>query len=138
MTLRARQLSIASVGVVLLITALLVWGSDLFNLRENIREFAFDQTLPLLAPRPQQSSIIVVDIDSDSLARYGPWPWPRLVLANLLRKIAGSKPRVVGLDILLSEPDRLSPAGLAHNLGDALAREDIAKLASKLPKGMKR
>ncbi len=135
MTFRARRLAIGAFGLAWLIAALVAWGGDLFNLRENIREFAFDQTLPLLAPRPQQSSVMVVDIDSDSLARFGPWPWRRLVMADLLRKIAQAGPRAVGVDILLPEPDRLSPAGLAQNLGDALDRDDIAKLASKLPNG---
>ncbi len=135
MIFRARQLPIAFVGVIWLVAALLVWSGDVFSLRENIRELTFDQALPLLAPRPPQSSVIVVDIDSDSLARYGPWPWGRLVIADLLEKIAQSKPQVIGLDILLSEPDRLSPVGLMRNLGDATDREEIAELASKLPDG---
>ena len=70
-----------------------------------------------------------------SLARYGPWPWSRLRLANLLQKIAQAKPRVVGIDILLSEPDRLSPARLARDLGIGADGEELAKLASKLPDG---
>ena len=135
MEFRARQLSVAGVGVISLVAALLLWGSDLFNIRENIRELTFDQALGLLAARPQSSSVIVVDIDSESLARRGPWPWGRLVIADLLKKIAQSKPQVIGLDILLSEPDRLSPTGLMRSLGDATDREEIAKLASRLPDG---
>ena len=136
MTFRPRQLSIAGVGVVLLVAALLVWGGDAFKVRENIRELTFDHVLRrLVAARPTQSSVIVVDIDSDSLARRGPWPWSCLVIADLLKKIAQSKPQVIGLDILLSEPDRLSPAGLMRSLGDAVDRDDIANLASRLPDG---
>src|SRR4029079_10949401 len=96
--------------------ALLLWTGGVFNLRENDREFAFDKLLPLIAPRPPVQ-VVVVDIDSESLARNGPWPWSRVVLADLLQKIVQAKPAVLGLNILLSEPDRLSPAGLARNLG---------------------
>ena len=135
MILRARQLSVALVGGVWFAAALLVWLSGVFSLRENARELVFDEVLPLLAPFPAQSRVVVVDIDSDSLARHGPWPWSRLVMADLLEKIARAKPAVLGLNILLSEPDRLSPAGLARNLGVAADREDIANLASKLPDG---
>ncbi len=135
MILRARQLSVALVGGVWFAAALLVWLSGVFSLRENARELVFDEVLPLLAPFPAQSQVVVVDIDSDSLARHGPWPWSRLVMADLLEKIARAKPAVLGLNILLSEPDRLSPAGLARNLGVAADREDIANLASKLPDG---
>src|ERR1700742_369072 len=104
MKFRARQWSVALVGCAWLAAALLVWLGGVFNLRENVRELVFDTVLPLLAPPPAQSSAIVVDIDSDSLARYGPWPWSRLVMADLLEKIADAKPAVIGLDILLSEP----------------------------------
>jgi adenylate cyclase len=135
MILRARQLSVALVGGVWFAAALLIWLSGVFSLRENARELVFDEVLPLLAPFPAQSRVVVVDIDSDSLARHGPWPWSRLVMADLLEKIARAKPAVLGLNILLSEPDRLSPAGLARNLGVAADREDIANLASKLPDG---
>jgi adenylate cyclase len=134
-TLRARQLPIVCISLVWLATAVILWGSGLFNVRHTVREVVFDKVVPLLAPRPPQSSVVVVDIDSDSLARHGPWPWRRDVLANLLRKIALSKPRVIGLDILLSEPDRLSPAALTRNFGEGADREEIAKLVSKLPNG---
>jgi adenylate cyclase len=132
---RARQLLIAYVGFAWLVALLLGWAGGIFNLRENIREAAFDRVLPLFAPRLEQSSVIVIDIDSDSLGQYGPWPWRRLVMADLLNKIAQAKPQVIGLDILLSEPDRLSPTGLLHNLSDAADREEIAKLAKRLPDG---
>ena len=133
---RARDLSVAGVGSICLAVALLVWSSDVFNLRENLRELIFDRVLPLLVPRHQKPPpVIVVDIDSDSLAQYGPWPWRRLVVADLLKKIAQAKPHVIGLDILPSEPDRLSSIGILRNLGNVADREDIAKLASKLPDG---
>ena len=102
---------VAVIGGICLMAVLLVWSSGVFNLRENIRELTFDKALPLLAPRTQTAAVIVVDIDSDSLTRYGPWPWGRLVLADLLAKIAQAKPKVIGLDVLLSEPDRLSAVG---------------------------
>jgi adenylate cyclase len=128
-------LPVACVGGAWFAAALLVWTSDVFDLRENARELVFDQVLPRLASRAAQSPVVVVDIDSESLARYGPWPWRRLMLAELLQKIARSKPRAVGLDILLAEPDRLSPAGFMRSLGAAGNRDDIAELASKLPDG---
>jgi adenylate cyclase len=131
---RAREMPVAVIGGICLTAVLLVWGSGVFNLRENIRELTFDKALPLLAPRTQTSAVIVVDIDSDSLTRHGPWPWGRLVLADLLTKIAQAKPKVIGLDVLLSEPDRLSAVGILRNIGNA-DRAEIAQLASKLPDG---
>lgn len=134
MIIRARQLSVAFVGIVCAAGMLLAWTSGVFNLREDAREFVFDKVLRLIAPHPP-AKVVVVDIDSESLARHGPWPWSRLLLAEVLQKIVRAQPTVLGLNILLSEPDRLSPAGLARNLGIAADRQDIANLASKLPDG---
>jgi adenylate cyclase len=131
----ARQWSVALFGAAWCAAALLVWASDGFGLRENLREWTFDQVLPVLSARPAQSPLIVVDIDRESLARHGSWPWRRQVLAELLRKIAEAKPRVIGVDILLAEPDRFSPAGLVRNLGAETNREDIGDLAKRLPDG---
>ncbi len=48
--------------------------------------------------------VALVLIDDASLSQYGRWPWPRALLARLVRAVSAQHPRVVGLDILLSEP----------------------------------
>ncbi len=52
----------------------------------------------------QASDVIVVAIDDASLQRYGRWPWSRTILARLVRTVSSSNPQVIGIDILLSEP----------------------------------
>ena len=52
---------------------------------------------------------VLVDIDEKSLKALGQWPWSRIVLANLLKKIQTYNPSVIGLDILFPERDRTSP-----------------------------
>ena len=59
---------------------------------------------------------MIVDIDEKSLARYGQWPWPRHLVAELVRRIAQGHPRVLGIDIVFAEPDRLSPPEIAREL----------------------
>src|ERR1700752_4349746 len=102
MSLRGRTLSVAVLGGASLAAALLLWAPGAFNLRDNIREVTFDRALPLLSSPSETSPVVIVDIDRESLARYGAWPWRRKVLADLVRNIAEAKPRVIGLDILLS------------------------------------
>lgn len=65
------------------------------------------------APSPVPA---VVDIDERSLAAYGQWPWPRYLLARLLARLTEHGAAAVALDILLSEPDRSSPAHLRAGL----------------------
>ncbi len=61
-----------------------------------------------LQPRGSESPVVVVSIDDASLQKFGRWPWPRDVLAKLVEAIAKQNPKVIGIDILLSEPQ--SPA----------------------------
>lgn len=81
-----------------------------------------------LAPPDSGSSgadIVIVAIDDRSLAAVGPWPWPRQVQAALVDRIASASPRVIGIDVLLSEPRE--PAGDTA-LAAALARAGIVVL----------
>jgi adenylate cyclase len=65
----------------------------------------------LLKSRPKRTtsgSIVIVDIDTKSLAQYGQWPWPRYRTAQLLDKLREMGAQSVGVDILFAEPDRSS------------------------------
>lgn len=66
----------------------------------------------LLAAMPEgriQGAVpLIVDIDEQSLERYGQWPWPRYRLAMLLDRLGELGPAAVGLDTVLAEPDRTS------------------------------
>ena len=67
-----------------------------------------------LTPRVRRSApVVIVAIDEESLKRNGQWPWPRTWLARLVERIGEAKPAAIGIDILMSEPDRLSPRRLA-------------------------
>jgi adenylate cyclase len=82
-------------------------------------------------PRVVDSArVAIVDIDEKSLAQYGQWPWPRHLVAELVRRIAQGNPRVLGIDLVFAERDRLSPTEIARELPDlppALA-EALAQL----------
>ncbi len=67
------------------------------------------------APRARVSApALVVAIDDASLAAHGQWPWPRPLLARLLDVIGTGGPAAIGIDILMPEPDRLSPDQLVR------------------------
>jgi len=55
---------------------------------------------------------VLIDIDEKSLKAFGQWPWSRVLLADLLKKVQVSNPAVVGLDILFPEEDRTSPLAM--------------------------
>jgi serine phosphatase RsbU (regulator of sigma subunit)/CHASE2 domain-containing sensor protein len=108
------------VGILLLIVlvgALLAPGLPF----DFVRLANFD-TYQALAPRqPGSWPVVIVAIDDPSLTRYGQWPWPRTLLARLVTRIADADPAVIGLDIVMPEPDRLSPARLPQLLPELSA-----------------
>lgn len=88
---------------------------------ESINNKATDAILSFSRATPVSGSVLVVDIDDASLAKYGQWPWPRYRLAKLLQKINGLGAGSIGLDVILAEADRTSPgnwqATIARELG---------------------
>jgi len=93
-----------------------------------LRLAAFD-AYQSLAPRVRQSTpVVIVAIDEESLQRHGQWPWPRTWLARLVTRIAEGRPAAIGLDIMMPEPDRLSPEHVP-SLVDGLDPELTRKLA---------
>jgi serine phosphatase RsbU (regulator of sigma subunit) len=86
-----------------------------------------------LAPRKRISApAVIVAIDEKSLQELGQWPWPRTTVADLIEAIAKNEPLSIGVDVLLPEFDRMSPAsiaGLIERLDSKLAQR-LAKLPS--------
>ncbi|THB80277.1 MAG: CHASE2 domain-containing protein [Desulfobacteraceae bacterium] len=68
----------------------------------------YDRLMRMSASPGASDAITIVDIDEKSLSAVGQWPWPRYRLAQLVDAIGRFKPRVIGMDIILPEPDRTS------------------------------
>lgn len=58
--------------------------------------------------------VVIVDIDEESLAAAGQWPWPRYLTGGIVRRVQAARPRGVGVDVLFSEPDRTSIATIRN------------------------
>jgi len=86
------------------------------QLLQNFRLQIFDQ-YQQLKPRPydpqwhvklETPGVAIVDIDEESLARYGQWPWPRDLIARLLGSLQQQGAAGIAIDIVFAEPDRTS------------------------------
>ena len=64
-----------------------------------------------------QSDIVIVDIDDDSIEKIGRWPWPRHILADGIKKINSGDPKVIGLNLILSEPEESTGLKTVKELG---------------------
>ncbi|MGE3538714.1 MAG: CHASE2 domain-containing protein [Candidatus Tectimicrobiota bacterium] len=97
--------------VALLLTLLLLVAAGLGEvLWEPGRQLVFDAYQRLFPRREQAYPALLVDIDEASIAAVGQWPWPRTRLARLIEAVQQYDVRAIGLDLLMPEADRLSPA----------------------------
>ena len=63
-----------------------------------------------LHPRPyEEVAVRVIDIDEDSLAKIGQWPWPRKTLGRLTDRLGKAGAAAIAFDMVFPEPDRLGP-----------------------------
>ncbi|GEO80200.1 CHASE2 domain-containing protein [Pararhodospirillum oryzae] len=98
---------------------------------EFLRSKTFD-FFQKMQPRPTQQNVVtIVDVDDRSLQEIGQWPWPRVILAQLMERIAEAGPLVVGFDMTFPEADRTSPARLADSL--ALEDPEVKARLARLP-----
>jgi len=67
---------------------------------------AYDARALLRQSVDPDPEITIIAIDQASLRRYGAWPWPRALLADLLDKISPAHPKVVALDVSLFTPEK--------------------------------
>ena len=92
---------------------------SIFDAYLNLKPREADPTFP----------VRIVDIDEASLEKVGQWPWPRSELARIVERLAESGARTVAIDLILAEPDRLSPEALAR---EARIRSELAPIVAEL------
>lgn len=81
--------------------------------QQLLRNALFDQYQRWHPRQYQPVPVRIVDIDDESLARIGQWPWSRRVMATLVDQLGALDAAAIGLDIIFAEPDRLSPQSVA-------------------------
>jgi adenylate cyclase len=95
-----------------------------------VRNTVFDQ-YQRWAPRTyRESPVRIIDIDEDSLARLGQWPWPRTRIAELVDRLRDAGAAAIVFDMMFAEPDRTTPAA---QLKIWKTEPDLRALLSNLP-----
>ncbi len=87
---------------------LFVAGSYYYRLPllESVEFKAYDLRAKLrqnLNPPPE---IVLVAIDDQSISETGRWPWPRTRMAAALERLKAAGPKVIGVNVLFSEPEQ--------------------------------
>jgi adenylate cyclase len=101
---------------------------------ERFADLSFD-LYQRIAPRPYTPAPVrIVDIDDQSLAEIGQWPWSRGIIASLVDKLSAAGAASIAFDIVFAEPDRTSPRLLLETLrkGDGVGNS-LQPLLASLP-----
>ncbi len=76
---------------------------------EFVQNLVFDQ-YNRWKPRVEKGSpVVFVDIDENSLARLGQFPWPRNIFAQLVTRMDDYGSTAIAFDVLFAEADRTAP-----------------------------
>ena len=76
------------------------------------------QSLEVETGSAEETPARLVQIDDAALEAFGQWPWSRDKLGEILIALYEKGAAVVGVDLLLVEPDRLSPTRFLSNFPD--------------------
>lgn len=117
---RSRQIALREwtilTALLLLLAAALGYQNGLGRLDQTFYDRLIQTHL-----QPARKDIIIVAVDDYSLAQLGRWPWPRDILARTLQRLAQAKPLAIGLDVIMTEPERPNAEGKRPG-DEALAR----------------
>jgi adenylate cyclase len=93
-------------------------------LLQNARLMVFD-LYQAMHPRPYlPTPVRIVDIDDSSLSEFGQWPWPRILVAELVDRLADAGAAAICFDIVFAEPDHNSPRQYLQRVSlDGVPRE---------------
>lgn len=111
--------------------ALLIFFSYERGLLDFVEFKTLDKRFQLRGTMPLQAPIVLVSIDQDSFDELDlAWPWPRNLHAALIRKLVQSGAKVIGLDLLFTEPK--ADPGEDSDLAEAIRRAGNVVLAAEL------
>jgi serine/threonine-protein kinase len=111
-------------GITLLFFAFLFFRIDFID---TLELKTYDLMMKFRSDPGVSNEVVIVDIDDDSIDKLGRWPWPRSLLAKIINKINAGEPRVIGLNIILSEPEESNGLKELTSLKERFSRYALDK-----------
>ena len=98
---------------------------------ESLRHRQFDLFQNIEPRAKAELPIVIVDVDEESLATFGQWPWPRTLLAGLVATLNKAGAVGIGFNFLFAEADRASPDKWAQTAPQL--NKEIALALKRMP-----
>jgi adenylate cyclase len=91
---------------------------------ERLEVRTYDLRLLATAEFDPETPVVIVDIDEASLGAVGRWPWPRHIVAELVRELLDRQgAALVAFDVVFAEPDLSSGLPVLEALAEGPLRE---------------
>ena len=104
---------VSIIVVFFFVTTIDIYFPSFVNSIDNkIKDYMFI----LRGPQKNSNSVVIIDIDEESLSKLGQWPWPRDKIAKILENLALANVGAIGLDIVFAETDQSSPSKVLKEL----------------------
>ena len=116
-----------ALSVLILIALLLNTSGTLrYPFLDQLENWTYDARLNFARPNTLDDRVVIVDIDENSLAKIGRWPWPRDKLATLVDNLFDHyQVSVVGFDIVFAEKDESSGLAAFEGLASGELSENL-------------
>lgn len=105
----------------LLLSILLIDTTGLYKypFLQQLENWTYDNRLNFTLPNTVDNRIVIVDVDEQSLATVGRWPWSRDKLATIINNLFDNYAiKSLGFDIVFAEKDESSGLQLFEELAD--------------------
>ncbi len=139
MTVFARHWARIAVTLIPLVFALLhASGALHIGVLQRLDDIIYDARLRATMPTTLDERIVIVDIDEQSLAEVGRWPWSRNRLASLMDELLlRQQVALIGFDVVFGEADESSGVRQLRQLAAGALKDQpgfIARLAQLEPR----
>jgi len=139
MTVFARHWARIAVTLIPLVFALLhASGALHIGVLQRLDNIIYDARLRATMPATLDERIVIVDIDEQSLAEVGRWPWSRNRLASLVDELLlRQQVALIGFDVVFGEADESSGVRQLRRLAAGALKDQpgfIARLAQLEPR----
>ena len=95
-----------------------------FPLLEGMERIIYSVEMRLDLPRSMgENKIAIVNIDEKSLNQLGPWPWPRSLIAEMIRILKANGAKLIGLDLVFSQKEQNQGLKEVKELYEAISQQ---------------
>jgi CHASE2 domain-containing sensor protein/tRNA A-37 threonylcarbamoyl transferase component Bud32 len=78
-----------------------------FTFFESLEKIIYEIEMRLDLPRnPPESKVALVNIDDKSINKLGKWPWPRHIIAEMIKILKDNGAKLIGLDMVFSDKEQ--------------------------------